>query len=55
MRNGGNGERLGGRKPVKPVLHLHVVTVVAFDVQKFARRLCFQTDSDCIKFAGQYV
>ena len=33
-----------------------MVTVVAFDiVQKFARRSCFQTDSDCIKFAGQYI
>jgi len=48
----GNEEKLGGRKPVEPVLQLHVVVVVAFDVQKFARRSCFQTDG--IKFAGQY-
>ena len=33
--------------PVKPVLQLHVVTVVAFDiVQKFACQSYFQTDSD---------
>jgi len=59
MRKCGNEEKLGRRKPVEPVLQLHVVVVVAFDVevcpsivQKFARRSCFQTD--CIKFAGQY-
>ena len=32
LGNGGNKERLGGRKPVKPVLQLHGVTVVALDV-----------------------
>ena len=47
---------LAGENLSNHVLQLHVVTVVVFDVVlKFARRLCFQIDSDCIKFAGQYV
>ena len=29
MRKFGNEEKLGGRKPVEPVLQLHVVVVVA--------------------------
>jgi len=53
MRKYGNEEKLGRRKPVEPLLQLHMVVVVAFDVevcpsivQKFALRLCRSLPDD---------